>query len=208
MRALWRHVAYNLKEGGLRQVFAKVITRLRDRLFSEVTFLVYRAPLADYRREPRRALDAAPLSLARLRDLGYYRALEFPEDTQRALDAGRICHGFFLDGALANVAWTERDRLELLPGWAIAEPDSLSISSCWTFEGFRGRGIYPETLIHLLCEARRQGVAEGLIAVDPENIASIKGIERAGFVPYFRTTRRVRLGRSSETREPFAALLG
>lgn len=208
MRALWRHVAYNLKEGGLRQVFAKVMARLRDWLSSEVTFLVYRAPLADYRREMRLTLAEAPLSLARLRDLGYYRALEFPEDTQQALDAGRICHGFFLDAALANVAWTERDRLELLPGWAIAEPDSLSISSCWTFEGFRGRGIYPETLILLLNEARRQGIALGLIAVDPENVASIKGIERAGFVPHFRTTRRIRFGRSTETREPFTSLLG
>jgi RimJ/RimL family protein N-acetyltransferase len=207
MRAFWRHVAYNFREGGLRQVAAKVVKRLRDRLFSEAVLLVYRVDLAAYEREPRLELEATPLTLHRMRELGYYRAVDFPEDTQRSLNSGKQCIGFFLEGALANVAWIERDRLELIPGWDVARPGAIGISSCWTFEGFRGRGIYPDTLAILLRDARCQGLAEGLIAVDPENVASIKGIERAGFIPYFRATRRIRWGRVAEFREPFRPLL-
>jgi hypothetical protein len=55
-------------------------------------------------------------------------------------------------------------------------------------------------LMHLI---RDSGADVALIGVDPGNLPSIKGIERAGFEPLYRLTRLRRFGRDVFTKQPF-----
>jgi RimJ/RimL family protein N-acetyltransferase len=55
------------------------------------------------------------------------------------------------------------------------------IGNCYTQPALRGRGLYPRMLrTACLCLARR-GFGSAVISCSPDNIPSIKGIERAGF---------------------------
>jgi hypothetical protein len=56
------------------------------------------------------------------------------------------------------------------------------IGDCWTDPACRGRRIYPHMLSWIYHELRAEGETVVYILVAPDNIASIKGIEHAGFL--------------------------
>jgi RimJ/RimL family protein N-acetyltransferase len=55
------------------------------------------------------------------------------------------------------------------------------IGNCWTHPDTRGKGIYPFALRQVLQALRDRGIDRVLIETDVENIASRRGIEKAGF---------------------------
>jgi ribosomal protein S18 acetylase RimI-like enzyme len=55
------------------------------------------------------------------------------------------------------------------------------ISNCLTFPAYRGQGLYPLVLRASLRHLAAQGYSRAIITCAPENIASIRGIEKAGF---------------------------
>ena len=55
---------------------------------------------------------------------------------------------------------------------------SAEIGPCQTREDFRGRGIYPTVLNYVLCSGEYQ---EYYMLVAESNLASVRGIEKAGF---------------------------
>jgi hypothetical protein len=205
LTGFWRHLAYNYREGGLRQIVNKVGYRFRSAAWSESSWLVYRIDLPGYRRQPRFCLSRSDLDFDTLRNHGYVKALAFPEMIRNRIARGGRCVGFFWEGGLANLAWVTRNHLELEEGLSLEEPDSVGIFDCLTFPQYRSRGFYTESLIQLAQEARMEGLARAVIAVDPGNMPSIKGIERAGFEPVFQLSRERRLGTRRIRRTPFSA---
>jgi RimJ/RimL family protein N-acetyltransferase len=105
---------------------------------------------------------------------------------------------------LLNVAWSSKEYLEIEPGAVVEESDSRGIFDCYTFPEHRSKGVYRESLMQLASTFQQSGTRRVLIAVDPGNIASIKGIERAGFEPLYRLTRSRRYGRVLLRRSQFA----
>jgi hypothetical protein len=203
MRALWRHVTYNLSEGGLRQVLFKVFWRLRQWFWSESSWLIYRLETPGYKNEPRLFLRRECLSFDQLLTHRYFKVLAFPEVIKRRFDSGAICHGFFLGDELANIAWTTENRLEVEEDLSIPEENCVGIFDCFTLTLHRSKGVYTDTLVCLVKAARDNGARAALIAVDPDNLPSIRGIERAGFQPMYRITRTLRFGRQSLIRSVF-----
>jgi ribosomal protein S18 acetylase RimI-like enzyme len=55
------------------------------------------------------------------------------------------------------------------------------ISNCLTFPAYRGQGLYPEVLRASLRHLAAQGYSRAIITCAPDNSASIRGIEKAGF---------------------------
>ncbi len=55
----------------------------------------------------------------------------------------------------------------------------ITIGDCVTHDDFRGLGIYPHVLRHIAFQ--HSGIKKVYILVSPDNIPSIKGIEKAGF---------------------------
>jgi RimJ/RimL family protein N-acetyltransferase len=55
------------------------------------------------------------------------------------------------------------------------------IGDCYTNKHYRGQSIYPHVINKIALETLKKGVEEVFIVVNPENMGSIKGIEKAGF---------------------------
>lgn len=63
------------------------------------------------------------------------------------------------------------------------------IGNCFTLPAWRGRGLYPRLLVATCQHLAAQGHSRAIITCAPDNLASVRGIEKAGF-------RRVRTVRS------------
>ena len=104
------------------------------------------------------------------------------ELTQR-LESGRQCYAAWVDGQVAAYGWVsfvEEEigelnlRIKLLPGEAY-------IWDCATLPAFREKLLYSALLIYILNELRAQNLCRAWIGADYDNIASQKGMTRAGF---------------------------
>lgn len=61
--------------------------------------------------------------------------------------------------------------------------NDYEIGPCFTYPKHRGKGIYPYVLRHI-CNSFGNSDTTFYMIVDDANIASIKGIEKAGFIKY------------------------
>ncbi|MDI1316117.1 hypothetical protein [Flavobacterium sp.] len=59
-----------------------------------------------------------------------------------------------------------------------------TIGDCKTAEAFKGKSIYPYVINHIANSELKEGINEVFINVNPDNFASIRGIEKAGFKKY------------------------
>ena len=55
------------------------------------------------------------------------------------------------------------------------------IGNCWTAPEARGRRFYPAVLRYACAALRREGHGRAIISCAQDNVASVRGIERAGF---------------------------
>ena len=98
-------------------------------------------------------------------------------------ETGRHCYGMWVEGQLATFGWVSYNdehigelnlRIKLPAG-------EVYIWDCVTATRFRGNGLYSALLSYILAELRTQQISRAWIGADLENIASQKGIARAGF---------------------------
>ena len=55
------------------------------------------------------------------------------------------------------------------------------IGNCFTLPAWRGRGLYPRLLVATCQHLSSQGHRRAIITCAPDNLASVRGIEKAGF---------------------------
>lgn len=82
-------------------------------------------------------------------------------------DLGKIVHKSFLYRDVQIIKLIERS--------------GLVIGSCYTNETYRGQSIYPKVLSYIAKDNMASG-DDMLMVVDSDNVPSIRGIEKAGFV--------------------------
>jgi GNAT superfamily N-acetyltransferase len=108
--------------------------------------------------------------------------LTLKEITKR-LESGRQCYSAWVDGQIAAYGWVSLEeeeigelnlRIKLLPGEAY-------IWDCATLPAYREKLLYSALLIYILGALRSQNLCRAWIGADLDNIASQKGIARAGF---------------------------
>ncbi len=187
-----RKLVHYYRSAGLWGVCCKMSALVRHRCWSETQWLVYERRLTGApARDPGRLLRRE-ICLRDLVESHHAKARAFPEATNRRLELGEICHGFFLSERLATVGWSSAGYLELDEDVTLPCPDGVGLFDFITFEEFRSHGYYTDALVQLISEMQLRGFARALIAVDPSNVVSIRGIERAGFRPLARVTRRWR----------------
>ncbi|HET6847116.1 MAG TPA: GNAT family N-acetyltransferase [Anaerolineales bacterium] len=109
-------------------------------------------------------------------------SLTLTEITQR-LETGRQCYAAWVDDKIVAYGWVSFEhedigelnlRIKLLPGEAY-------IWDCATLPAFRGNLLYSALLVHILGQLRAQNICRVWIGADQDNLASQKGIARAGF---------------------------
>lgn len=112
------------------------------------------------------------------------RAAEEPD----GLVASRLAHGdeFFgwlAGGRIVSFGWvTYRDRK--IGSTQLAEtPERVFLFNFYTLKEYRGQGLYPALLLAIRAVLGREQMNEFVISVLDHNLASLRGIEKAGFLP-------------------------
>ena len=101
----------------------------------------------------------------------------------RRFQAGQRCYTAWVDDHPAAYGWVSFDeeyvgelnlRVRLVPG-------EVYIWDCFTLPAYRRHGLYAALLVHILRDLEKDSVCRAWIGADADNIASQRGIARAGF---------------------------
>jgi ribosomal protein S18 acetylase RimI-like enzyme len=113
--------------------------------------------------------------------------------------------------------WTaQQDKTIVSYCWATCEPVEIGELHCrikpregeiylydaFTFPDYRGNNLYPALLHRILEHSRQQNLRRALIFVLSDNIASIRGVQKAGFREFQRVIYRNILGFSRYSYRP------
>lgn len=120
-----------------------------------------------------------------------------------AVDAQeRLCYVQWLIGP-AHSAQQRRYFHGAFPHLA---PDTALLEAAYTFPSHRGLHVMSHAMAEIAQEARALGVRWVITFVGVDNIASLKGCQRAGFTPYVRRRHRWLLFHRRYTFEPLEPL--
>jgi hypothetical protein len=100
--------------------------------------------------------------------------------------AGYRCYVAWIEDTIASYAWCVRGReffVSDLNQTLKLAPDQVYLSDCYTTHPWRGRGLYPTVLRSAMWHVSQEGAREAFIVASDTNLASIRGIEKAGFTP-------------------------
>jgi hypothetical protein len=115
--------------------------------------------------------------------LGEFRGVDL-EQCRTRLERGDSCYTVTVDGRLAHVSWVQSSGVHWLrdAGFSVnVQSGHFWIYHCITTPWARGRGLYPQTLVHICRDFAARGAKTAWIYTSKGNIASQKGISRAGF---------------------------
>jgi hypothetical protein len=109
------------------------------------------------------------------------------------LAQGRVndAWGLRIDGVLAGICWLipeEHDRQYRVRNVKLRRRE-VEITHCVTLPEFRGRGVYPYMIRSLCIEAASQGAQRVFMITDIANMASQRGMEKAGLTRHGAITR-------------------
>jgi ribosomal protein S18 acetylase RimI-like enzyme len=98
--------------------------------------------------------------------------------------------------ARAEQFWTAQQADKIREIRCIMHPrgDEVYLYDAFTFAEYRGQNLYPALLQQILDFSREQGLRRALIFVLSDNMASIRGVQKAGFREFQRVTYRNILG--------------
>lgn len=106
-----------------------------------------------------------------------------PADIGQRFASGRRCYATWVGKQIAAYGWVSFNEeyigelnmhLQLLPGEAY-------IWDCATLPAFRRNHLYSALLLYIAGELRAEGLCRAWIGANQENLASQKGMARAGF---------------------------
>ena len=122
----------------------------------------------------------APERIDCLLEIGPFEVSEGLERLRR----GDQCYTVSPEGRLAHYSWVQRSGSHPMTEAGKSVPvagGEFWIYHCRTAEWARGRGIYSATLIRIVLDHFEAGYSTAWIYTTRENIASQKGLLRAGF---------------------------
>jgi hypothetical protein len=135
----------------------------------------------------------APEKVGTLSDIGPFD----PKDGLDRFQRGDVCYLAFLGDRLAHYAWVQRSGSHPVTVAGVSVPigsGEFWIYHCRTVDWAKGKRIYPATLQRIVNGHFAEGYATAWIYTSRENIASQKGILRAGFIQVS-TLSALRVGR-------------
>ncbi len=118
--------------------------------------------------------------VGRLAEIGWFDEREGVERLRR----GDRCYTVSVDGRLAHYSWVQRSSSHPITEAGVSVPvgdGAFWIYHCQTAEWARGRGLYPSTLERIVHDCFAEGDFTAWIYTAKQNVASQKGILRAGF---------------------------
>lgn len=134
----------------------------------------------------------SPAQVGRLEGIGWFDLSECLQRFQR----GDRCYIVSIDGRIAHYSWVQRSGSHPISDAGLSvrvEDRAFWIYHCRTAEWAQGRGIYPATLAKIVNDCFAEGYCTAWIYAAKSNVASQRGIARAGF-GLVTTLRSLRLG--------------
>ena len=205
MKRLYRKLAFQYSEGGFGRVLRKGFSFVLQRLYSENRWNIYVHRASDCLGATAQPMECRELTYDELVQAGYFKVLVFPEEIRRRFVRENACYGFFSEGKLATIGWRSDGYLELDHG--VNYPCEVGLFDFITLPDFRSRGLYANALRYLLKNIHERGSRRIYIAVDPNNISSVRGIRRAGFSPFLLFKRRRVFGIDFHQKSPLDSKL-
>jgi hypothetical protein len=94
-------------------------------------------------------------------------------------------YAVFCNNELAHISWLFLAKNEALqpPRLLRLAADEGEITACVTLPDFRGKGLYPFAIQSICEEARQRGIRRIFMKTKPNNVASQRGIRKAGLRP-------------------------
>jgi hypothetical protein len=191
-----RKLVARARARGLGDIVHLTLDRLRENLSSSETLIVFVRPAeGDRKRAEGLILRQASAGDAEryASDIGTDSADTFVRrlsDTTRCyvvVGAG----GIFLHATwiTTRAAWTRELRAYFRP-----PPGDAYVFESFTRADARGKGAYPFALREICHELSVEGVSRAWVAVEVDNIPSLKAVAKGGFEEAWRVTYRRRLG--------------
>jgi Acetyltransferase (GNAT) domain len=194
VRRILRGLSHHYRAGGVGGLTRKALDYLQRIIWSDTSWLVYVRALTDDSREVGELVARREIGLRELAECGYVKLKAFPEEIERRFHERNICFGFYASERPATIGWSSPEYLELDRDLRFPCRGAVGLYDFETFEEFRSRGYYTNALMQIARVMRDRGQTTLFIAVDPKNVPSIRGIERAGFRRVLCVTRRRRFG--------------
>ncbi|MBA7696966.1 hypothetical protein ES703_105624 [subsurface metagenome] len=114
--------------------------------------------------------------------LDYMDQTTVRKQQRRLFDNGGKVFLAFSEGKLVHIGWLFCSPLIHEPSFSVRiNQDEAYIGRCDTHPDFRGKNIYPAVLQHIITHAVGKNRKRCFVATIPTNLASIRGIEKAGF---------------------------
>lgn len=91
---------------------------------------------------------------------------------------------------IVSYCWVARQAVEIGEIGRAINPrdDEIYLYDAFTFAEYRGQNLYPAVLQRILEHSRDAGLRRALIFVMHDNVASIRGVRKAGFREFQRVT--------------------
>ncbi|MFC7049259.1 hypothetical protein [Emcibacter nanhaiensis] len=163
----------------MKKKLKKIIRYLVSRLYAHEILYLYRHKV------PRDIHSEARIELATPENLGTLKAFQTDDQIakfQEFLEAGDIGYLAFLGDQCVHRSWVVVRKGDIKLHWslshALAEGEAY-IHYCETAPAARGKKVYPAVLCRICSDLNRD--FNIFINVNKKNLASISGIERAGF---------------------------
>ena len=95
-----------------------------------------------------------------------------------------------LDDKIIAYCWATNAPVEIGEVRRVIRPRSgeIYLYDAFTFPQYRGQNLYPALLHCILAQSCQQGLPRALIFVLEDNVASIRGVQKAGFREFQRVT--------------------
>ena len=91
---------------------------------------------------------------------------------------------------IVSYCWVTRKPVEIGEIGCAINPrdDEIYLYDAFTFAEYRGQNLYPAVMHRILAHSREAGLRRALIFVMSDNVASIRGVRKAGFREFQRVT--------------------
>ena len=202
LRAKAESVRRRLREEGPKAALGRAGSRIRGLIFSREEVLFFEAGTAPPRScEPRslRPVSYELLAEAAMRSYDDEETMQYLLRSAKRQREGNA-EGFVLvdtEGRPLHFAWiAEFDGFflsELNAKVKAPAADCVMIFDCWTPPGERGHGYYAQTIEMVAQQIREEGKHPWIFSA-ASNVASVRGLERAGFQRRYALVRQRILG--------------
>ncbi len=156
----------------------RVISFLKNRIYTNETIIVYQLV------KPKKQISPAILKQAthsNLNDILYFQDKIYIDIFKKFLQIGDTGYFAYIDKNCIHRSWVKSNNQIVYPHWTLPyklKNNEVFIHYCETAPEARGKNIYPHVLSHISNDFKDKKI---IIAVNKNNHASLRGIQKAGF---------------------------